>query len=460
MMFLQFFAWGSWFVTLKLAFSTNGLGDFIGGAFESAPIAAIFAPLFLGLIADRFFPSEKVMGVMLVVGSGLMLWIAKLAPQGADQGPLIVNLMIAYMCCYMPTLGLANTITFTHLPQDQFPKVRVWGTIGWIVAGLGLGFAGWSNSLNIFWLAAGASLVLGLYSFSLPTTPAPAKGEPLNLRSLLMLDAFKLFRDPAFAIFAICSCLICIPLAYYYGQTSDFLGAAGYKEAGSFMTIGQMSEIVFMLLIPFFFRKLGVKKMLLIGMGCWVARYALFAAGAPDQVAWMLFLGVALHGICYDFFFVTGFIYTDKKAPRAIRGQAQSLLVFLTQGLGMFFGFRFAFGGVFPFTGAALPNTVTVGESVYGTPPSADLVNAIKDANVGAPEPTTLESLAGMFGKAYPEGIDGALISSSMGEWKLYWVFPMILAAVIFLIFALFFWDRVSTDVETEELSNASLPDE
>ncbi|MEM9237256.1 MAG: MFS transporter [Verrucomicrobiota bacterium] len=453
MMFLQFFAWGSWFATLKLAFSTNDLGDFIGGAFESAPIAAIFAPLFLGLVADRFFPSEKVMAVLMLIGSGLMLWIARLAPEGAEKGPQIVWLMVAYMCCYMPTLGLANTITFTHLPQDQFPKVRVWGTIGWIVAGLGLGFAGWSDSLNIFWLAAGSSLLLGLFSLTLPTTPAPAKGEPLNVRSLLMLDAFKLFRDPAFAVFAVCSCLICIPLAYYYGQTSDFLGAAGYKEAGSFMTIGQMSEIVFMLMIPFFFRKLGVKLMLLIGMGCWVARYALFAAGAPDQVAWMLFLGVALHGICYDFFFVTGFIYTDKKAPKAIRGQAQSLLVFLTQGLGMFFGFRFAFGGGFPFSGTQLPNTISAGESVYGTPPSADLVNAIADANADAPVKSTMESLAGMFGKGYPEGIDSELIASSMGEWKLYWTYPMILAVVILVIFAISFWDRVSTDDESGELA-------
>lgn len=446
MMFLQFFAWGSWFATLKLAFSTNGLGDFIGGAFESAPIGAIFAPMFLGLVADRFFPSEKVMGVLMLVGSGLMVWIAKLAPQGAEQGPLIVNLMIAYMCCYMPTLGLANTITFTHLRQDQFPKVRVWGTIGWIAAGLGLGFAGWSNSLNIFWLAAGSSLLLGLFSFCLPKTPAPAKGEALNLRSLLMLDAFKLFRDFPFAIFAFSSCLICIPLAYYYGQTSDFLGAAGYKEAGSFMTIGQMSEIIFMLLIPFFFRKLGVKVMLLIGMGSWVVRYALFALGAPDQIAWMLFLGVALHGICYDFFFVTGFIYTDSKAPKAIRGQAQSLLVFLTQGLGMFFGFRFAFGGGFPFTGTKLPNTVSTGKEDLGAPPSAELVNAIKEMNTGAPERSTGESLAGMFGKGYPEGIDEALISTSMDEWKHYWAFPMILAAVILVTFGLFFWDRISTE--------------
>lgn len=450
MMFLLLFAWGAWFATLKLAFSTNGLGDFIGGAFESAPIGAIFAPLFLGLIADRFFPSEKVMGVLLLIGGGLMTWIAAIAPQGADKGPLIVWLMIFYMCCYMPTLGLANTITFHNLPRDKFPMIRVWGTIGWIAAGLGLGFAGWSDSLNIFWLAAVSSFLLGAMSFSLPHTPAPAKGQPVNLRSLLMLDAFKLFKHPPFAVFAVCSMLLCVPLAYYYGQTSDFLGAAGYQEAGSFMTIGQMSEIFFMILIPFFFRKLGVKVMLLIGMGCWVLRYALFALGAPDQVAWMLFFGVALHGICYDFFFVTGFMYTDKRAPKEIRGQAQSLLVFLTQGLGMFFGFRFAFGGNFPLTESKLPNTIGSGDSTLGTPPSAELVTAISEANADAPAKSTMESLGGMFGKGYPEGLDTSLIEPSMTQWKNYWVFPMILAIAILIIFAVSFWDKVDPADEKE----------
>jgi nucleoside transporter len=357
MMFLQFFAWGSWFATLALAMGNNDLGASIGGAYESAPIAAILSPLFLGLIADRLFASEKVMGLLMLVGGGIMCAIAVIAPQGAEKGPLIVNLMIAYMLCYMPTLGLGNTITFTHLKQEQFPKARVWGTIGWIVAGLGLGAVGWSDSLNIFWLGAVSSIALGAYCFTLPNTPPPAKGKPIDIGSLLMVDALKLLKKPAFLVFAVCSTLICIPLAYYYGQTSAFLGAAGFNEAGAAMTLGQMSEIVFMILIPFFFRKLGVKMMLLIGMGCWVARYALFAFGAPDQIMWMLLLGVALHGICYDFFFVTGFIYTDKKAPPEIRGQAQSLLVFLTQGLGMFFGFRMAFGGKWPFTDKPLPNT-------------------------------------------------------------------------------------------------------
>jgi nucleoside transporter len=471
MMFLQFFVWGSWFATLGLAMGSNDLGDYIGGAYESAPIAAIFAPLFLGLIADRLFPSEKVFGVLMLIGGGIMCGVAVLAPQGAEKGGMIVWMMIAYMLCYMPTLGLGNSITFTHLPQELFPKARVWGTIGWIVAGLGVGIAGWSASLNIFWVGAISSLMLGVYVFTLPKTPPPAKGKPLDIGSLLMLDAFKLLKEPAFLVFAICSFLICIPLAYYYAQTSPFLGAAGFTQSASAMTLGQMSEIIFMLLIPFFFRKLGVKMMLMIGMACWVARYALFAMGAPDQVMWMLLLGVALHGICYDFFFVTGFIYTDKKAPAEIRGQAQSLLVFLTQGLGMFFGFRLAFGGAFPFTSwmkdtdgnpdpVMLPNTATVGDTTYGTPPSGDLVEAIKEANAGAEAPSFIDQMLGMFGKGYPEGIDPALISSTMTEWKNYWMFPAGMALVILVIFTVAFWDKVKRDDVGVEEATEALPED
>ncbi len=441
MMFLQFFAWGSWFATLALAMGNNDLAAFIGGAYESAPIAAIFAPLFLGLIADRLFSSERVMGVLMLIGGGIMCAIAILAPQGAEKGGQIVWLMIAYMLCYMPTLGLGNTITFTHLPQELFPKARVWGTIGWIVAGLTLGIAGWSASLNIFWIAAVSSIALGVYSFTLPHTPPPAKGKPIDIGSLLMLDALKLLKNPPFLVFAICSMLICIPLGYYYGQTSAFLGAAGFKQAASTMTLGQMSEIVFMLLIPFFFRRLGVKLMLLVGMGCWVLRYVLFSIGAPEQVTWMLLMGVALHGICYDFFFVTGFIYTDKKAPAEVRSQAQSLLVFLTQGLGMFFGFRMAFGGNWPFTTIPLPNNF----GVYGAAPAnhAALMENIKATAGSQPAPSFLESMAGMFGKGYPEGVNPELVTQAMTEWKYYWLFPAGMAAVIAVIFLLFFRDSV-----------------
>lgn len=442
MMFLQFFTWGSWFATLALAMGNNGLSDSIGGAFESAPLAAIFAPLFLGLVADRLFSSERVMGMLMLVGGGIMCAIAFLAPQGAEKGDQIVWLMIAYMLCYMPTLGLGNTITFTHLPQELFPKARVWGTVGWIVAGLALGIAGWSASLNIFWVAAASSLAFGIYSFTLPHTPPPAKGKPIDIGSLLMLDALKLLKKPSFLVFAVCSMLICIPLAYYYGQTSAYLGAAGFKQAAATMTLGQMSEILFMLLIPFFFRKLGVKLMLLIGMGCWALRYVLFSLGAPDQVAWMLLLGVALHGICYDFFFVTGFIYTDQKAPAEIRGQAQGLLVFLTQGLGMFIGFRMAFGGNLPFTNIPIPNTF----DAYGVAPAghASLMENIKVSIGNQPAPSFFESMTGMFGKGYPTGVEPERVTKAMSDWSYYWLFPAGMAVVIAILFFVSFHDKIA----------------
>jgi len=447
MMFLQFFAWGAWFGSLGLALDSNGLSSLKGGAYGSAPLAAIFAPLTLGLIADRFMSSEKVFGLLMLVGGGIMCVVSSMIqPDNPDNVGTISWLLLAYMLCYMPTLGLGNSITFTHLPQEQFPKARVWGTIGWIAAGLGVGIAGWSASLNIFWVCAVSSLLLGAYAFTLPSTPPPAKDQPLSIGSIFMFDAFKLFKNPAFLVFAVCSFLICIPLAYYYGQTPSYLGAVGYEQAASTMTLGQMSEIVFMLLIPFFFRRLGVKIMLLVGMGCWVARYALFAMGAPDQLWWMILFGVALHGVCYDFFFVTGFIYTDKKAPPAIRGQAQSLLVFLTQGLGMYFGYILAFGGSLPFGGPKLPNTATLGDTTYGTPPSAEINQAIQDANAGADPSSYIQQLTGMFSKGYPEGISSEMIDSSMQQWSHYWLFPAGMALAIMVIFGAFFWDKVKTD--------------
>ena len=447
MMFLQFFSWGAWFATLSLALSSNGLGDFTGGAYESAPIAAIFAPLFLGLIADRFFASEKVMGLLLVLGGAIMCAIPYFAME--KSGSVMVWLMTAYMCCYMPTLGLSNTIAFAHIPdQNHFPKIRVWGTIGWIVAGLALGVSGWSSSLNIFWLGAVSSLLLGIYSFTLPHTPPPAKEKPLDLRSLLMLDAFRMMKNRSFFVFAVCSTLICIPLGYYYGETSRYLGDSGFTEAGSTMTLGQMSEIFFMLLIPFFFRKLGVKMMLMIGMASWVLRYVLFAFGAPDQVTWMLLLGVLLHGICYDFFFVTGFMYTDNKAPAEIRGQAQSLLVFLTQGLGLFFGFRFAFGGTFPFTNIALPNRL----GAYGGTVSNELTEKLKSLRSDADTPTFFESLLNMFNKHFPENLNiDEFVTPAMEAWKNYWMFPAIMAFAVLCLFTLGFWDKMTPQEQNVE---------
>jgi nucleoside transporter len=427
MMFLQFFTWGAWFATLGQALGANGFVDVIGSAYNAAPLGAIIAPLFLGVIADRFFPSQIVFAVLFLLG-GVFLFLAAQAG-AAGNGGLLVSYCVAHMLCYMPTLGLGNTITFANLDRLQFPKVRVWGTIGWIVAGLAVGFLGWTSSLQIFKLAAVSSILLGIFAFFLPHTPPPAKGEPLNMRALLMLDAWKLLAKPGFLVFIICSGLICIPLAYYYAYTSNFLANTGFEQAASTMTLGQMSEIVFMLLIPFFFRRLGVKWMILIGMGAWVLRYVLFAFGAPEQTAWMIFAGIALHGICYDFFFVTGFMYADKVAPRAVSGQVQGLLVFVTQGLGMFFGFKVA-GARF----AEVPGYAPLDAAIQAARPAVEL-------SFG-------EKMAKLFSVDLPASIDEALLGTAMEQWKAFWLFPALLATIIAVIFFVAFWDKTKVTAD------------
>ena len=445
MMFLQFFAWGTWFSTLNAAMDFAKLTDFIGDAYASAPIAAVLAPLFLGLVADRFFSSERVMGILMLVGGGILLAIPSVAAKGPDYGPMVVWMILAHLLCYMPTLGLGNTIAFTHIPsQDQFPKIRVWGTIGWIAAGLFVGGMGWSSSFNIFWAGGISSVLLGVFCFVLPHTPPPLKGKPMDMRSLFMVDAFKLLTDWNFLVFAVCSTLICIPLAYYYGMTGSFLTQTGFGAAAATMTIGQMSEIFFMLLIPFFFRRLGLKIMILVGMAAWVVRYALFSFGAADQVTWMILLAVALHGICYDFFFVTGFMYTDQKAPKAIRGQAQSLLVFLTQGIGMFFGYRIMAAGSF----LGIPLNWTIGQYGEQVTDAKAYTEALKVATGEQEAVSFFQTFGNMLSRSLPETLDKDLLASTMGQWKNFWMFPSIMAGIVLVIFALTFWDRIQTTPE------------
>lgn len=421
MMFLQFFAWGSWFVTLFLVLDTHGMGAIVGRSYGTAPIAAIVAPLFLGLVADRFFSSERLMGVLFLIGGVLMFLVPGAITAGKSQ--MVVTLFTGYMLCYMPTLGLGNTIAFSHLPRDVFPKTRVWGTIGWIAAGLVAGFLGWSDSLNLFRMASIVSLVLGVYCFFLPHTPPPSRGKALDLRALFMLDAFRLLTRPAFFVFILCSTLICVPLAYYFSSTSGFLANMGFEQPASAMAIGQMSEIIFMLLVPFFFRKLGVKWMILVGMLAWVLRYVLFAYGASEQAVWMLFAGIALHGICYDFFFVTGFMYADRSAPEAVRGQTQSMLVFFTQGVGMYVGYDLAADRFEPVTSA-----------------SKALAGAIADGKV-AEKLSFAQQLGKMFAVNMPK-VDSAILTHASTLWKTYWLFPAMLAGGIAVLFFVAFWDK------------------
>lgn len=368
MMFLQFFVWGAWFVTLGTYLAGLGFdGSDIGFAYLTNNIGAIVAPFFVGMIADRFFASQRILAGLHVIGGIILFILSEL--QG--QSGIIIGLIL-YNICYMPTLALVNAISFNVMeaPDSQFPKVRVWGTLGWIAAGLviSFGLAGMVEAVEAtslpLKLAATASVLLGLYSVSLPDTPPGNAGQKTTLKDILGADAFALMKDRSFAVFAVCSLLISIPLAFYYAFTNLFLNELGMPSVAATMSLGQASEVIFMVLMPLLFARLGVKWMLLVGMLAWVARYAFFASGDWGSGAWMLYAGILLHGICYDFFFVTGQIYVDQKASPAIRASAQGFIALLTYGVGLAIGSVLAGQIVDTFT----VNDVRDWSSIWWTP--------------------------------------------------------------------------------------------
>ena len=336
MMFFQFFVWGTWYVTMGTYLSKIGFdGLHIGAAYSTVNWGAIVSPFIIGMIADRFFNAERVMGFIHISGA-FMLWFM---PTLLTPGPFFW-LLLSYSILYMPTLGLANNISFYQMqnPEKEFPLIRVLGTIGWIAAGLLISNLRLEDNAAQFQLGAVTSLFLGLYSFSLPKTPPKASGQKVTARDVLGLDALELLKNRNFAIFIGCSLLISIPLAFYYSFTNLFLNESGMEMAGAKMTLGQASEIIFLLIMPMFFMRLGVKKMLAIGMLAWAIRYLLFAYGNNEELVWMFYAGIILHGICYDFFFVTGQIYVDKTAPKRIQASAQGFITLITYGVGMLIG--------------------------------------------------------------------------------------------------------------------------
>ncbi|HBE39855.1 MAG TPA: MFS transporter [Bacteroidales bacterium] len=340
MMFLQYYIWGSWYVTMG-TFMTKFLGATgiqIGAAYSALAIATMISPFFIGMVADRFFAAQKVMGVLHLIGGLLLFLAARITTNSTFYWVILL-----YSLAYMPTIGLSNAVAFRQMsdPGKQFPLVRVFGTVGWVIAGFMIAILGVEQTPGTFIMAAVVSIALGLFSFILPDTPPPAK-TPTSAKSIMGVDAFVLFRDKPYLIFFIAAIFVCIPLSFYFGFANLFLNQAGMQNAAGKMVMGQISEALFILAIPFLFNRIGVKKMLLIGMTAWIARYLCFAFGNMGPNVWMLYTGIILHGVCYDFFFVTGYMYTEKKSNERIKSASQGLFTFVTYGLGMFIGTWFS----------------------------------------------------------------------------------------------------------------------
>jgi nucleoside transporter len=337
MMLLQYFIWGAWYVTMGTYMSVflKSSGVQIGAAYSALAIATMISPFFIGAVADRYFAAQRITGVLHLFGGGLLF----LATQILDN-TLFYWIIVFYSLLYMPTIALSNSIAFQQMtdPGKQFPWIRVFGTLGWIVAGLMIGYLGIEKTPSTFYMAAVASIMLGVISFVLPNTPPKGKAS----QSAIGAEALVLFKNKSYSIFFIAAILVCIPLSFYYGFANLFLNELGMERAASKMILGQLSEAVFILAIPFLFNRIGVKKMLIMGIGAWLLRYICFAFGNMEANSWMLYAGIILHGVCYDFFFVTGYMYTEKKAGEKIKNAAQGLFTFATYGLGMFIGTWFS----------------------------------------------------------------------------------------------------------------------
>ncbi len=337
MMLLQYFIWGAWYVTMGTYMSVflQSSGVQIGAAYSALAIATMISPFFIGMVADRYFAAQRIMGVLHVLGGGLLF----LATQISDN-TLFYWVIVVYSLLYMPTIALSNSIAFRQMtdPGKQFPWIRVFGTVGWIIAGTLITILGIEKTPFTFYMAATASVLLGIISFLLPNTPPKGKTS----ESAIGTEAFVLFKDKPYLIFFIAAVLVCIPLSFYYGFANVFLNEVGMTGTAFKMTFGQFSEAIFILAIPFLFNSIGVKKILMIGILAWILRYVCFAFGNLDANIWMLYAGIILHGVCYDFFFVTGYMYTEKKAGEKIKNAAQGLFTFATYGLGMFIGTWFS----------------------------------------------------------------------------------------------------------------------
>ena len=343
--FLEFFIWGAWFVTMGTFLSQEfeASGGQLAMAYETQSIGAIIAPFIIGLIADRYFSAQKILGILHLIGAALLFTVSN-----SESFSGFYPYILIYMLLYMPTLALANSVAFHQMedPTKQFASIRVLGSVGWILAGFTIGYLAWEGAQTLkytFYMASSASAILGVYSFFLPNTPPKiGSDKKISIREILGLDALAMLKDRGFLFFFVASILICIPLAFYYQHANQFLNEIGMKAAASKMILGQISEVLFLLLLPLFIKRYGIKNALILGILAWGVRYLLFAFGDTGAQTWMLIFGIILHGVCYDFFFVSGQIYTDFKAGEKYKSTAQGLITLATYGVGMLIGFRFA----------------------------------------------------------------------------------------------------------------------
>ncbi|MCU0448956.1 MAG: MFS transporter [Bernardetiaceae bacterium] len=338
MMFLQFCVWGAWYGQMSKYLFTQlkATGDQVGSAYAAFSVAMIVSPFFIGMVADRFFAAQKVLGALNLLGAALLFWLTQI-----KDAEMFYWVMLAYCLSFAPCISLTSSIALRQMqnPEQDFPAIRVLGTVAWIVITNIVGFWGVGDQVTIFQLAMAVAVVLGLYSFFLPDTPPTATGAT-SFAQIIGADAFKLFRDRSFVVFFIASILICIPLSFYYAMANPSLTDAGMQNVENKMSLGQVSEVVFMLLIPLAFVRLGVKWMLAVGLVAWIVRFVLFGYGDAGSGEWMFYIAILLHGVCFDFFFVTGQIYTDMKAGAKIKSQAQGLITLATYGVGMYIGSR------------------------------------------------------------------------------------------------------------------------
>src|SRR5262245_41665775 len=369
MMFLQYIIWGAWYVTLNTYLTTTlgFTGTQAGAAFGTTALGSLVAPFFVGLVADRFFATERVMATLYAVGAVLMFLLTQVT-----TFPAVYGLLLLFCLCYFPTIALTNAIAMRQVsdPGKDFPLIRVMGTLGWIFINLIVGFMKVEATTTPFLLAMGASIVMSVFSLvALPHTPPPARGQQVTLRRILGLDALAMMKDRSYLVFVIASVLACIPLTFYYSFTNLFLNEAGVNNAAGKMALGQVSEVGMMLLMPLVFRMASVRAILLVGLGSWALRYLLLAFGDAQAGVWMFYLAIVLHGVCFDFFFVTGQLYTDQEAPPHLRSTAQGFITVATYGVGMLIG-SFLSGFVLDYF------TTTVGTVVTRTWPSFWLSSA------------------------------------------------------------------------------------